>query len=297
MKSQFENHREQSEERLPITQKTLDEAYEKALKILSEPIDPSEFNYRDLQRDIDFVKKVERQFDEQSKKETLEQQNRRKIGKIVEAIIFEQAELSNWFGESATTIQTSRYDDIVNKVDAIVEFNEGEPSNTSHLALAMDVTTANHFEEKFQHIKKSLERGELAKVKYFVSETLGFRGEKSGIPHVVIGADRETIFDVIEAWTRGDKKKLANHPVQIKILEEVRLQLEAFKKYAEKIGQTQVVRVYEKTLVTINNIMLTKEITADDLRAVEKDNFFSTIKRYAEEIAEGRTPSGWVVAD
>jgi arsenate reductase-like glutaredoxin family protein len=285
-------------ERVAINQENLNKAYQKALKILSEPIKPEDFGdiYKDVERDISFVNKKEKQYAEQAKAENLELQNRRKIATIFEAIIFEQIEQSNWFGETAVTIQTSRYDDIVHGVDTLVEFDEN--ANASHLALALDVTTASRFSEKFTHIKGSIERGELAKIKYFKSGALTFRGEKSQIPHVVIGVDRETIFNLIGAWISGNKHALATHPAQIKILEEVRIQLEAFKLYAQKIGKDDIVRVYEKTLMIINKIVSEKGATDSDVQqAIGKDNFFTAIKKNAEEIAEGLSPSGFIAWD
>ncbi|MFA6076906.1 MAG: hypothetical protein WC735_02415 [Candidatus Paceibacterota bacterium] len=293
---EFENQKQEASQF--VNQKVIDKAYEKALKVLSQPIDPEDFKdiYRDVEKDIAFVERMERKFAEEAAGGSLEKQNRMKIAKIFEAIIFQHAEQSNWFGDTATTIEASRFDDIVNKVDTIVEFGESE-SRATHLALAMDVTTASRFSEKFEHIKKSIERGELTKVKYFISEILDIRGEKSNIPHVVIGVDRKTTFDVIEAWNRGDNKKLANHPVQIKILAEIQIQLKAFKQYAEKLGKDDVVRVYEKTLRIIESIMSVKEIDEKDLAEAEKDEYFSAIKQNAEDIAMGITPSGMTAID
>ncbi len=169
-------------------------------------------------------------------------------------------------------------------MDTIVEFEEG-PSSASHLAVAMDITTAAHLEKKFDHIKDSIDRGELTKIKYFASEKIDVRGEKSNIPHVVIGVDRQTLYDVLDAWIRGDTRKLADHPVQIKILEETRLQLEAFKRYAEHLGKDKIVRVYEKAIAIITDIMSSKEISEKDRQAIEGDEMFKMIKNYAEEIA------------
>lgn len=296
MEFNFEGPR--PEERVAIVQETLDRAYAKAMGILSDPIDPKDFQdiYGSVDADIALVEKKEKKFAEQAKMDSLEARNRRKIAAIFEAVIFEQIEQSNWFGETAVTIQTSRYDDIVNGVDTIVEFDEEE--NSSHLALALDVTTAISFSEKFKRIKEGIEREELAKIKYFRSDALNFRGEKSKIPHVVIGADRGTVFDVIGAWMRGDKKSLAAHPVQIKIIEEVRIQLEAFRRYAKSIGREDIVRIYGKTLRIIDKIVSEKGITEEDAaKAAEKDTFFQAIRDNAEEVAEGRTPSGYIAWD
>ncbi|MDO8590961.1 MAG: hypothetical protein Q7R65_03205, partial [bacterium] len=76
-----------------------------------------------------------------------------------------------------------------------------------------------------------------------------------------------------------------------------RLQLEAFKQYAGQIGQHQIVKTYERALAVINEIMTSKSIGADDVREAETDEFLRAIKKNAQEIAQGRTPSGMKVLD
>jgi len=44
----------------------------------------------------------------------------------LEEIINSQIESSNWFGENAMSQQLSRYDDIFNGCDVVVEFDQGE---------------------------------------------------------------------------------------------------------------------------------------------------------------------------
>ena len=56
----------------------------------------------------------------------------RKFGLIFEAIIHEQAELSDWFGHNAMTMKGSRFDDIFHGVDGIFEFPR-EDMSFSHL--------------------------------------------------------------------------------------------------------------------------------------------------------------------
>lgn len=284
----FEFHNfEQEGPRIP--HEAINRAYERALKVLSSPIDPHDFNYKDTDSDIAYVKRMEQLFAEEARGKKPEDIEREKVAKIFEAIIFEQIEQSNWFGEGVTTTQPSKYDDIKNKVDAIVELPEGKTSAT-HLALAMDVTTADHFGPKFDHIKAGIDRGELAKVKYFISEALNIKGEKSGIPHMVIGVDKQTVYDLLDTWIKGDSKKMANHPVQIKILAEVKFQLEAYKKYAEKIGQEGVVRSYSMALATLEKIIADKKITPAQLKATELDGAVYAIKMSAENIGDRKSP-------
>lgn len=264
----------------------LDKAYERAQKILSRPIDPKSFtDYKDVDEDIAFVEREESRHRKIAAQDSPEQLRARKLAKIFEAIVFEQMELANWLGEHVTTLQTSKYDDFVNKVDAVLEFTEGEMQAT-HLALAMDVTISDHFGEKFDHIKKTIDAGRLTEIKYFVSDVLDIRGRKTNIPHVVLGVDRKTLYDIVAKWANGDVKALADHPIQIKLLGEILVQLEAYQKYAASIGQTQLVPIYEKTLQVVRGIIREKEVSNDDLKEALKDEIFYAIKFDAEHLAD-----------
>lgn len=295
MNNSFE--RPNSSEHGYINQEVIDSAYNKALRVLSDPINPDDFQdiYGDVERDKNYVEQMNKRFAENESRKSLETINRQKIAKIFEAIVFEQAEQNNWFGESAVTIGASRYDDIVNKVDTIVEFDE--EAGTSHMALGMDVTTAQRFAEKFEHIRQGILQGQLTRIKYFISESMGFRGEKTGVPHVVIGVDRKTLFDVIELWSRGDNKSLSKHPVQTKILLEIQLQLNSYRKLADKLGHTKVVQTYDRTLSIIDKVIEEKGINESDLKVAEEDRYFSAIQRAAEDISLGNRPEDVVIED
>src|SRR3989344_4626142 len=112
MKLNFEQ--QNKSEPTPVPDILLDEAFVRAKRVLSNPIDPRDFtDYRDVETDIAFVEQQESRHRKVAAQDTPEQARARKLAKIFEAIIFEHAEQSNWFGEDTTTIQTSTYDDIV----------------------------------------------------------------------------------------------------------------------------------------------------------------------------------------
>lgn|SRR3989338_8429495 len=284
---QFDRFPDTTREEVHIGHKEIDAAYKRALDILKDPIDPGDFtDYKDVEKDIAFVKKMEADFGAGFARKSPDEQRIIKLSKIIEAIIFEHGEKSNWFGESATTIQTSRFDDIVHHVDTIIEFQEGIVS-ASHLAVAIDVTIADKIDKKFDYIKKCIDTGKLTEIKYFVSEFLSFHGRKTNVPHVVIGIGRNTAYNVTDAWIKRDMKKLATHPIQITILEEMRVQLQAFKDYAEKIGKDEIASIFEKTCGIVQNIMDSKEITARDTRNLDAtDDMFYAVKFAAEHLAE-----------
>lgn len=155
----------------------IDKAHKKASEVLRDAIDIEDFSdiYKDTEKDKEYVEAMEKKFEESSMDSPKEFQYMQKMGKILEAIIHEQGELSDWFGENATTITPARYDDIKNGIDSIVEFQEGE-SSASHLALAIDVVSGQEIQKKFARIKDDINKGHLSEIKYFKSEHLHIKG-------------------------------------------------------------------------------------------------------------------------
>ncbi len=279
---------DQFEVDVEVSPREIDEAYKRAQKVLSNPIQLKEFtHYRDWEKDQAYVERLRQQFKLNAERGTPEQKEADKIGKIFEAIIFEQIEQSNWLGESATTIQPADFDDFVHGVDCVVEIEES-PTATSHLALAMDVTISGRFGDKFAHIKKSIDAGELTRIKYFATDVGNFKGEKTLIPHVVIAVDRKTLYSMIKAWVNKDHEALAEHPAQVKILEEIRLQLKAFAKYAESVNKPKLVEVYQHSLAIVERIIADKGISEEQIREAHFDDFLDAIKFNAEHLQDRR---------
>jgi hypothetical protein len=227
-----------------------------------------------IARDEAYVAKREREF-AASMSDAERQQL--KLATVFEAILHEQGEQSNWFGEAAVTIKTSKLDDIANGVDEIVEFEEDEKS-PSYLALAVDATYSTFPDHKLQKIKEEIDRGELAKIKYAVIENTGFRGELNKVPRVVIGVSARTVNQLAELWLSKNTKELAKHPVQIQILEEVLMQCKAFGKYAESKGQLEIARKYENTQAIIEGVMNEKKEKRIVSDSGERDDVFVSLE-------------------
>jgi hypothetical protein len=255
----------------------LEDAYQKAVA-LEDPVDMESFAnlYKDVEVDLAYVADMDRKFREGEMRETSVDAMFRKMAKVFEVIVAEQMELSNWLGETAMTEQASKYDDYKNGVDTVVEFDE--PEGASHLALAIDVTSSHELRRKFERIKREIDDGVLTKVKYFVSENLGFRDEKANIPRVVIGADRKTILDLVERWLDKDNKALAEHVVQAIVLEEMITQLEAFLIYAKSKCKDKAVEVYQRTLDILNKIREEKNLSEDMIYNAREDHVFGAIR-------------------
>jgi hypothetical protein len=217
-----------------------------------------------------------------------EKETAKKLATIFEAIIHEQAELSDWLGPDAHTITPSEYDDIKNGVDSIVEFRE-EHRSASHLALGIDVTFGHYARWKLSKIKEDIRNGALSRIKYFSSEYMGFRGELKNVPRVVVGADIQKIEELMKLWLAGDKKRLGEHPVQLQILGEIRVQLRTFEEYAQEVGRPEIASIYSKTAIIIEKILSgkTKQL---GITSPAQDKIFKEINSF---LIEEFNPQWW----
>lgn len=255
---------------------TLDQAYKKAERILKNgEIQLDDFadlyGEENVARDKEEVARLEREFE---KSATPDQERTLHLSRTFEAIFHIHAELSEWLGPNAATLKASKFDDIKNGIDSIAEFVE-EDRSAMHLALAIDVTFSQDLANKFNRIKKEIDNGELPKVKYFTSETLNFRGELSNVPRVVIGADARTVQKLAELWLEKDMDALGKDAVQFQILEEIVHELEAFGRYAERIGKPELVETYARTAALVRGILAAKNKGLED--SGERDRVFEAI--------------------
>jgi hypothetical protein len=248
-----------------------------------QPIDLEQF--RDLygeeiiNRDLEYVRRLEEKFAQESQSGS-QQERIHRLATIFENIFQEQAERNNWLGDNVYIIKASRFDDIKNGVDNIAEFQK-EDRSASYLALAIDVTMSADVEKKLKRIKKGIENGHLATVKYFVSQYTNIRGEFSRIPHVVIGADIKTIKELAELWLQNDTEGLKNHYIQFQILEEILHQLIIFQKYAERAKQEELVRIYREMQNILQRISQEKISRVTNSRyAQQRDSVFYSFKKY-----------------
>jgi hypothetical protein len=208
-----------------------------------------------LQEDKLYVEERERSFKESNDEE--DRQNL-KWSRVFEGILHQEGEQSNWFGPQATTIKTSRFDDYKNGVDEIIEF-EKEDSSFSFLALAVDATFSHDTKDKLKRIKKEIDSGELASIRYFAAENVDIQKELKSIPHVIVGADRKTVAELSELWLTGKNKELANHAIQFQILEEVIMQCNVFSAYARKMKKEDVAFKYDSASALLEDIIKKKK--------------------------------------
>ena len=185
----------------------------------------------------------------------------KKLAELFEMLFAKLTELENWLGEDAFIMETSEYDDIYAGIDMVVEIlRDGA---FSHLGLAIDVTfSVDKIDKKLKRIKDEIVNGELPTVRYFVSEQGDFKGELSNVPRVVVAVDRKTLRELASSWLDIDflrkrlfqaqdqktkdqlktrlreiQSKLANHPLQIEVLDQIEIQLKTFATYASREAQ------------------------------------------------------------
>lgn len=255
----------------------------------AEPYTPKEIDFSDIyspeeiQKDLDLIREIKSRFKEN---ETPEGERFKRISDVFEGVVAEQAEQNAWFGNNVTFYHTSEYDDLVNGVDGVAEFYEEDRGGSQHTALSFDVVfsaDAQRIIDKLERTRKSIANGELTEVKYFENE----EGERNPIkaPRIVLGSRLSSVENLIDMWGKKapDKnKRLAEHPMQIKLLLESYLQLRHFSEYAQELGQNEIALSYARVSNKIVEILNTekKELMDKHFYEVSDDIVFETIKNY-----------------
>ncbi len=254
--------------------KFLQDCYERAVKILNiDTIDMDEFKHLyNVEKDKETIQRIEEKI---KAKNIKEEEINVKIATIWEAILHELIEQACYLGDNITTKRTCKYDDLVNSIDDILEIeSEGQHRTADHLAVVIDATFSQNIDKKIARIEKEINNGELGKLKYFESDFLEFKGEKTGIPKFILGIDRQNLESVTALWYENRGNLLAKHPLQIIILEEIIKQAQYFRDYAEKVKQPAVVEKYEKLYQIFVQIKKDRE---DELAEISSNEDNKTI--------------------
>ena len=237
-------------------------AYEKATnEVLSNPdyaIQESEFtggehsvyDAHTVAADIELGNRRKKEYVE---KQTPFEANSQRIADVFEAITLMESEQSNWLG-NVTTIHTSRYDDYVNKVDLLAEWQTPE-SGSQLLALGVDVTFGtSKIGNKIAAIKEEIDRGKLGSIRYYKDSRGDFMGTRNNVPRTVIGISQPIVEQLAGLWMNGDKKSLGEHPIQRAITGQIAVQLNAVREYALARGNHAAAQAYEQPLAIIRKV-------------------------------------------
>lgn len=246
-----------------------------------------------LKGDLAYVTKLEQNFVEQNRSNR-DQKNfgwetKKKLGEIFEAITIDNIDMNAWFGANAQMIIPTKYDDVVNGIDGVVEFHDER--SVGHLALGIDVATSlEGIDRKLQGVKDDIDKGRLSKMDYFYSEAQDIKGQKTNIPQVILAADRQTVRDLMDLWVEEKQKALAKHYIQFQILEEAMIQLKSFQAYAKRKGKNHLVGIYQRDIDCVQMVMNEKKeaFSTEDLGAaiqeMRKDLGYQQIKRRVGEL-------------
>ncbi len=204
----------------------------------------------------------------------------KEVADILEAILHQQIEQNNYFGEHVWTIKTCDYDDYHNHIDSLLEIRHPERRFANYSGLALDVTSASRLgalEKKIRRIFRCIQRGQLAKIKYFQSNFLNIRGEKSNIPLFVVGCDIHHTEELARLWDDGSEHILAQHPVQVALLDQITRQAKIYYDYAQRNNQTEVANQYQEILREFEAIIRERQTIITDIRKrPENQEFFQT---------------------
>ena len=150
---------------------------------------------------------------------------------ILEHLLAEQIEQSEWFGEGATTFTTTEFDDRTRGIDLVVSWEnaEGEPVH-----LGIDFTTSISqptLKKKLSRLRTDARSGSLASIRYFMEEKPdGSQEPKSlhRIPRVVLGLSRTRIVGLAKRLEGSDfsRESFAKDALQYALMQQASAQLE-----------------------------------------------------------------------
>ncbi len=254
-------------------------AYAKAEALfLQHEIKPRDFIHlyteRAVLNDLDYVSRLEKKMDLQN---SPHEKTKLVPATILEAIIFEQGEQSEWFGPEASTIKTSRYDDVVNKVDTIIEFID-KRKKASHSALAIDATFSLNIHDKLNEIKKMINAGTLANIKYFQSDNSPHRGELLNVPLTVVSSHYKTVQELSRLWVDNDHEALGKHWIQFQLLDELTEQGHLYADYATKVKQPKIANLYQEIAELAEEILRVKTENGLVDPGIRDDNFYKNLQ-------------------
>ena len=221
---------------------------------------------RRVDKDMEWVREREKEFK----------------GKDIRAEFFEGifsklSDESKWFGEAAV-IRTSRYDDIANGVDHVLEWKiteEGKPDRI--LRLAVDVTISadyEEFRERIRKIGKGIENKRLASLKYLISSydvKAQISDPTAPIPQTILYVDREKIEEILKLMASSDRHNLKKFPYQIFFIEQMVGVLNYGLEHAKNVGAgDEVESKINEVLDRLRGILEDKKNYPQLLKVTEK---------------------------
>lgn len=217
---------------------------------------------------------------------------------VMEQVFVHLAEPNNWLGNDMIIFQTTEFDDITKGVDAVAiptmfeeeRFGLGIDTSVSQI----QATIERKIRINFAKMKAAKDRNPI-QIKYFQSEDEEYHGPLQVIP-VVIGIGRSSLKNLLEQYkqikTLQDKvrehpnlrpslrtkiQEMENNPIQILLLEEIRVQLQKYARLVDhdlekKQMATQIFKLQE-----IINGLLEEKSTIKVPEALRQDPTYNHI--------------------
>jgi hypothetical protein len=225
-----------------------------------------------------------------------ETKKKKLAAEVFEAIVIEEAMKSAWLGREARVTPTSKFDDFINQVDAVAEIKSQE--GFQELGIAIDVTFSKETRDitkKLDVIKRHIEKGHApARIKYFKDKD--GKCKNLFVPKVIVGCNADTLRELVTlmnqktseneiVWKKAEDQ-LNFHYFQTILLNEILVQVKAFCKYADGLGQEKTRNGYYKAQKIIEGIITTKALYQEQIKKVEVKNdvVCSTINDYSQNL-------------
>jgi len=251
-----------------------------------------------LQKTLERIRQDEERLDPILRKRSFEQ---KKISDAFEVTIIAHGEESEWLGSNVFITRTTEYDDVLNGVDAVAEFNAPhEGAEHPRLALAIDATTDQHYTTIEKKIKQNVEKilslkGRTAEVEYFESQITEERGHLTHTVPIVLGLEyrhakeiltdyanliafRELGRDAHKDDIHAIRERFARHPAQRVFLKEATAQLELYQHILKEKNDPVSVS-YKEKISDLQRIIhdIEKEKEEISLEDLEDDAVLETI--------------------
>ena len=197
----------------------------------------SQFPYHD-RADDELVKQIEQS------KNYIQERSDAAVG--LEYAVMEGIHNGAWLGVEAAVTPASKYDDLVNHIDAVVTIQEGDQS----MYLGLDITSSDDYaviERKLMQTTANLKQGKLTTIKYYINDESGDKREISA-PRVVIAVTSKATRELVDGMVEHPQN-IPVHPIQLDILDEALEQLSVGLEAVEKQKATPEVQEAYRRLV------------------------------------------------
>ncbi len=184
------------------------------------------FGSEEVEKDLLLVQSIKKNFTKHIEHLDADEIRKIKEGKqradALEVIISEAGELYDWAGPEANFLRSSEYDDLVNGVDIIIEFDipQGSDAEPKRIALAIDASMNAESEVVLKKMKRNIrkimeESDEKPVVKYFKSNVTDYKGSLPIVIPVIVGLEGTHVDALISEYASLKKLKKISNPTDL----------------------------------------------------------------------------------